>query len=73
MLKSKKSFILIIVIITCIILAIACFTNKQEVVNIDEENNVIGTKSQLDLIFNNKNLWYKDTEFSDKGSLEIPV
>ena len=42
MIKSKKTVIIvaIIAIIVCMILGIACFTNKQEVVNIDEENAV---------------------------------
>lgn len=80
MIKSKNSVIIvaIIAIVACVCVAIACLTNKKEVVSVDDiiqesveqENNLNESKSQLDLILNNKNLWYKDNEF-DKYSYAV--
>lgn len=73
MIKCKKSgiIILIIALVVCVIVAAVSLTNsnKQEVLNSDEENDVVASNNkleiekQLNLIMNNKNLWYKDTEF----------
>lgn len=70
--KNKKSRIimLIIALIVCVIATAACLTNsnEQEGTNVDKENNIVTFNSkfeiekQLDLILNNKNLWYKDME-----------
>lgn len=69
--KSKKGGIIIFIIaIICIIVAVCLLHNKQEVVNVDEEKNIIVTENQINVIFNNKNLWYKDTEF-DKYSYAV--
>lgn len=91
MIKYKKSGIVIsiIALVVCVIIAAVCLTNgnKQEVTNIDEENNVVSSNNkveiekQLSVILNNKSLWYKDTEvekysyavtdFDKNGRMEI--
>ncbi len=84
MIKYKNSGIIISVIalIICIIIAAICLTDKQEKLK-NEDNVISGVQNQLEnnlsddlkaaqlnLILNNKNLWYKDTEV-DKYSYAV--
>lgn len=61
MIKNKKVGIIIVVIVVCVIVTAICLTNKKE-----NEENIPNTtqniEEQLNLILDNKDLWYKDTE-----------
>ena len=73
MINYRKSGIIILIsaLVVCVIVAAVSLTNsnKQEVSNLTEENDMVSANNkfeiekQLNLIMNNKNLWYKDTEF----------
>lgn len=63
MIKYKKSGVIIsiVAIIVCVIATAICLTNKKE-----NEENKLNTlqniENQINVILNNKDLWYKDTE-----------
>lgn len=84
MIKYKKSRIVILIIVfVCVIIGITHLSNNKEVSSddiiidekdlnyINDENSYeVDIEKQLNLIINNKDVWYKDTEF-DKYSYAV--